>query len=104
MKLEENRDIWMGRVKEFKASNLSQVAWSRDNGINVSALRYWLKKLNDSSIVTRESPSIVEFASVSIAEDNTSPIVVEINSIRISITNNYDEILLLKVINTLRKI
>lgn len=105
MKLDENRKIWMGRVEEFKASNLSQIAWSKENGINVSALRYWLRKLSDSNIVTKEPSSVVEFATVSITEiDPVSSIVIEINGIKVSLTNNYDEILLLKVISTLRKI
>ncbi|MSU02996.1 IS66 family insertion sequence element accessory protein TnpA [Tissierella pigra] len=105
MKLEENREVWIRRVEEFKASNLSQVAWCRENGINVGGLRYWLRKLNGSGISTKESLSVVEFASVSITEDNSfSPIEIEINNVKLSITNNYDEILLLKLINSLRKI
>ena len=70
LKLDENREVWIKRVKEFKASNLSQVAWSKENGIKISALRYWLRKLSNSDTSTKESPSIVEFASVSITEDN----------------------------------
>lgn len=105
MKLEENKEIWIERVKEFKASNLSQVAWSKVNGVNVSGLRYWLRKLNHANILTPEAVSIVEFASVSITEDNSfSPIQIEINSIKLSISNNYDETFLLKLINSLRKI
>lgn len=105
MKLEENREIWLGRVKDFKASKLSQVTWSRETGISVSGLRYWLRKLNSSDLPAKESPSPVEFASVSITEyKSLSPLVIEINKVKISLTNNYDEALLLKVINTLRKI
>ncbi len=105
MKLEENREIWIKRVEAFKASKLSQVAWSRENGINVSGLRYWLRKLNDSNLDTKESTSLVEFASVSITEVNClSPIVIEINNVKVSLTNDYDEAFLLKLINTLRKI
>lgn len=105
MKSEENKEVWIRRVEEFKASNLSQGAWSRENGVNASNLRYWLKKLNDSNTSTKETPSIVEFAAVSITEDNyLSPIEIEVNNIKISITSNYDEILLLKLINSLRKI
>ena len=40
-----------------------------------------------------------------ITEEESFPsVVLEIKDIKLSITNNYDEILLLKVINTLRKI
>lgn len=105
MKLEDNREIWKKRVEEFKASNLSQVAWSRENGINVSALRYWLRKLSDRATSTTESLPVVEFAAVSITVDKIfSPIEIEINNIKISITNNYDEALLFQLINSLRKL
>ena len=105
MKLEENREIWIKRVEEFKASNLSQVAWSKENGIKVSGLRYWLRKLNGSATLAKESLPVVEFAEVSITGDRIfSPIEIEINNIKLSITNNYDEVLLLELINSLRKI
>lgn len=105
MKLEENREIWIQRVKEFKTSNLSQVTWCRENEINTGALRYWIKKLDSSNIPTNESSPIFEFASVSLAGSNTSSsIEIEINNIKLSITNNYDEVLLLELIRSLKKL
>lgn len=105
MKLEENREVWEKRVEEFKASNLSQVAWSKENGVNVSGLRYLIRKLNKPNISTRESLPVVEFAAISITEDKIfSPIEIEVNNVKLFITNNYDEVLLLKLINSLRKI
>ena len=105
MKLEENRELWVKRVEEFKTSNLSQVAWSRENRVNVSGLRYWLRKLNGPATYAKESLPVVEFASVSITEDRIfTPIEIEINNVKLSITNNYDETLLLKLISSLKKL
>jgi len=105
LKLDENKEIWLKRVEEYRSSGLSQKTWCEENGVKATSLRYWIMKLNKSQSVTKLNDSPVEFASVSITEEESFPsVVLEIKDIKLSITNNYDEILLLKVINTLRKI
>ena len=105
MKLEENREIWLRRVEDFKASKLSQVAWSRENSVSVSSLRYWLRKLKEPESSILKSPEPALFASVLITEDKSDfPLVIEVSNIKISLANNYDETLLLKLIKTLKKL
>lgn len=106
MKLNENKELWIQRVGEFKSSNLSQTTWCAENDIKVSSLRYWLKKLDTKSVVEPDNSSDgFEFASVSITEDQTSiAVTLEIKDVKISITNDYDEGLLLKLIKTLKKL
>lgn len=106
MKLEDNREIWVNRVNDFKSNNLSQTTWAKNNGINVSALRYWLKKLDNSKVTNVESSSApFEFASVSITGNEFfSSVVLEIKGVKLPVTGDYDEILLLRIIKTLRKL
>ncbi len=105
LKLDENRELWIKCVEEYKSSGLSQKSWCEQNSVKATSLRYWIMKLNKGQSVTKLNDSPIEFARISITEEESFPsIVLEIKDIKLSITNNYDEILLLKVINTLRKI
>lgn len=106
LKLEDNRENWINRVNDFNASNLSQTTWAKNNGINVSALRYWLKKLDNSNGTSLEgSLTPFEFASVSITGKESLPsVVLEINDVKLSITDDFDETLLLRIIKALRKL
>lgn len=106
MKLNENREIWVQRVDDFKSSNLNQTDWSKANGVSVSTLRYWIRKL-DGKLTTKpvDDSSEFEFASVSITEEQAGPtIILEVKDVRLSITNDYDEMLLLKLVKTLMKL
>jgi len=104
LKLDENREIWIKRVEEYKSSGLSQKTWCEENGIKATSLRYWVMKLNNKS-ATRLNDSSIEFASVSITEEQSFPaVVLEIKDVKLSVTSNYDEILLIKLIKTLKKL
>ena len=100
MKLNENREIWISGVKDFRTSNLTQKAWCEKNNFKVSALRYWLRNLEEASNIDSgnvDSPGF-EFATVSISRDFSSAVILEINSVKLSLTNDYDEILLIRLI------
>lgn len=104
LNLKQNREIWIKRVEEFNSSNLSQTAWCKENGIKPSSLRYWLGKINNKRAVKSDDSSI-ELASISIIKNSDSkPIALEIKDVKLSLTNNYDEMLLLKLLKTLRKL
>lgn len=106
MKLKENREVWINRIKDFKSSNLTKKEWCQKNDIKISTLRYWMINLDGGSNanLADTTPSTVEFASVSITPDYSSAVVLEVNNVRLSITNNYDEMFLLRLIKTLKKI
>lgn len=106
MKLNENREIWVNRVKDFRASNLTQKAWCEKNSLKVSALRYWLKNLDEAYSIdsgNSNSPGF-EFATVSISRDFSPAIVLEMNGVKLSLTNDFDETLLLRLVTTLKKL
>lgn len=106
MKLNENKEIWIKHVEEFKSSNLSQTSWCLENNIKVSSLRYWLRKLDNNSFIKPDNSSdAFEFACVSITENQASPTVtLEIKDVKLSITTDYDEMFLLKLIKTLKRL
>ena len=106
MKQNENKEIWVRRLEEFKSSALTQRAWCKNNGINVSTFKYWLQKLDSDAIAKLDySSDGFEFASVSITEDQSYPVMtLEIKDVKLSITNDYDEMLLLKLVKSLKKL
>lgn len=106
MKLNENKELWAQRVEEFKSSNLNQTTWCTEKEIKVSSLRYWLRKLDPKSVANPDNLSDgFEFTSVSITETQmSSALTLETKDIKLSISNDYDEMLLLKLIKTLRKL
>lgn len=87
MKLNENKELWIQRVEEFKLSNLNQTTWCAENNIKVSSLRYWLRKLDTKSVVNPSNSSDeFEFVSVSITGDQTAmAITLEIKDVKLSI-------------------
>ncbi len=106
LKLDEKREMWVKHVDEFKSSSLSQKVWCEEKRINVNTFRYWLKKIERTTI-THSDNSLEEFelASVSIMKGNSYPkVTLEIKDVKLSITDDYDELLLLRLIKTLKKL
>lgn len=104
MKSDENREIWMKRIEEYRASGLSQKTWCEESGVKATSLRYWIMKLNKTKSIIEPDDSPIEFASVSITKESFPAIVLEIKDVKLSINNNYDEVFLLNLIKTLRKL
>lgn len=44
---EETRQVWLLRINHLAESGLSQREWCKENGIAVSTLRYWIRKLRE---------------------------------------------------------
>ena len=44
---EEQRQLWLSRISDLVDSGLTQLEWSRQKGISVSTLRYWIRKLRE---------------------------------------------------------
>ena len=106
LKLDEKREIWANRIEEFKTKNLSQKAWCEEQGLNVNTFRYWLKKLEGTAVAHSDNFSDgFELASVSIMKDSHCPeVTLEVKDVKLSITEDYDEMLLIKLLKTLRKL
>ena len=49
MSNEQKRELWNERIQAFRASGLSQKAWCEEQGLQVSQLGYWLRKLRSET-------------------------------------------------------
>ena len=106
MKIDESREIWTSRVSDFKSSNLTQKAWCEKNDIKVSTLRYWIRKIRSAASTPEEDSGFCgfEFASVCVSEASAPALVMEINGVKLSIAEDFDEMLLIKLVRTLKKL
>lgn len=106
MSLNDNREIWISRIDDFKSSNLTQKAWCEKNDVKISTLRYWIRKLSytEYAAATDSGFSEFEFASVSISKESSPSLVLECKDVKLSIAEDFDEPLLIKLLRTLRKL
>jgi hypothetical protein len=51
----EKRKIWRGRIKAWKASGLTRVAWCKREGICISTLDYWRRQIEPTEAVAESS-------------------------------------------------
>ncbi|MGY0219169.1 IS66 family insertion sequence element accessory protein TnpA [Endozoicomonadaceae bacterium StTr2] len=74
--------LWEQRLKEWKASGLSQVEWCRQQNLNAHQLTYWKLKLQTQSpghqnklipLITTQPQSSIE----------NSPVIVHLGSVRL---------------------
>jgi len=97
----ENRELWLQRVEDFHASGLTQAQWCQTQGVGVTALRYWLRKLKEES--TDEAPEWVQLnvTDKAVNSPTDASIKVHVGSFRIDICQGFEQSLLLDVIKTL---
>jgi len=62
-----NLQVWKLRISGFNESGLTQEKWCEENGIKLSALRYWIKKLRYDEM-TNNTP---EWLRVNVTADNS---------------------------------
>ena len=103
MSKNENKENWLNLVKKYETSGLSQKAFCEKNNLKLSSFSYWVSKASNPSD-KKDYKEEFEFASVSISQEISSAIAVEVSGISISVSADYDEILLLRLIKTLKKI
>ncbi|AHM57335.1 hypothetical protein EAL2_c20550 [Peptoclostridium acidaminophilum DSM 3953] len=101
MSLNDNREIWVSRIDEFRSSNLTQKAWCEKNDVKISTLRYWIRKLSytECSVSNDSGFSGFEFASVSISKEYSPPLALEFKDVKLSIAEDFDETLLIKLLS-----
>jgi hypothetical protein len=102
-----NDEIWKVNIEEYRKSGLSQRVWCKNKEYKVSTLRYWINKFNKNIVLdTPESNAIVmATVKVSSTDTNVSPIVIETpTGLKVHISENFDEELLVKVINIAKRV
>jgi len=104
MSKNENKENWLNLVKKYETSGLSQKAFCEKNNLKLSSFRYWVSKASSNPSDKKDYKEEFEFASISISQEISSAIAVEASGISISVSGDYDEILLLRLIKTLKNI
>jgi hypothetical protein len=102
-----NKETWVTAIQEQQVSGKTQKTWCLENNVNIHNFAYWKKRMSTTSNqeATIESGSAFEWASV-IIENNTSTsrLEIKVGAVSIYLESDYDEQLLVKLINTLKMI
>jgi hypothetical protein len=99
----EKRSLWRAHLKAWERSGLSQVDYCRRNNLKDTQFTYWKIKLY------KEKSEQVNFAPVpvhilkdqSIKDSDDSGLCVQVGTIQIRLSNNFNTASLLKVVSTL---
>lgn len=92
------RKEWEDRVAEYSRSNLSAREWCEQNGFSLSQLRYWLKRV-------RESSENSGWACVEIVERDEckAAVSIHVGPARIEVLSGFDPSLLSEVLQVVTK-
>ena len=110
MNLKENRKLWIKRVKEYRKSGMKAKEWCAKEGVNKSALSYWVTKLNKEnntqSKKTKEAST--QWLSINVVEEEKTikkpSIDIKIGLASIEVENGFDKNLLLDVLGVLKSL
>ncbi|MGG1553388.1 IS66 family insertion sequence element accessory protein TnpA [Paenibacillus ferrarius] len=104
---EQRRKDWSARLKDYRASDLSMVAWCDANQVTKEQLKYWIRKLKvvhleaDGPISPSWVPLKVSDSIQSITPE--SSLIVRIGSAQIEIRPGFDPRLLREVVQSLEE-
>lgn len=98
---EEKREMWKKRIEDFRCSKLSQREFAQRNGIAVNTLQNWLKKIKPGP----EAPTETQWLEVKTAtpERKSAAMILEIDGVRIAVTEDYNPEFLKSVVRTLKQ-
>lgn len=96
----ERRGEWQARVAEFRASDQSVAAWTKEHGIKAHQLYYWLKRLAP----TNETERATQWLSVSVSPGSTpvsNRIHVQVGKAVVEVQPGFDTVLFTEVVRSL---
>ena len=98
---EEKRELWKQRIEDFHGSKLTQKEFAKRNGIVVNTLQNWLKKIQSEP----EAPTETQWLEVKTAtpERKSAAMILEIDGVRIAVTEDYNPEFLKSVVRTLKQ-
>ena len=94
-----NDQIWQQRVQEMRCSGLSQKEWCKQNGVSVSTLRYWIRKLDSSTTSSALSGWMTLESHPDVFEHDDSDIILHYAGIKMIFTRTADRELSRKLIH-----
>lgn len=102
----ELRELWEGRVADFRASGQTAQAWCSERGISLHTLRYWLRKVGNDNQSGSTEPA--KWLSVEITGEQTHQPVVSgggmvvcVGDARVEVYPGCNLVLLREVVQTL---
>lgn len=98
---ESKQEIWRKRIEDFRTSGLTQRQYASDLGVRIRTLQYWNTKYGQAT----EHSSEIRWMEVKAAEASrkTAGILLEIDGVRIAVTEDYSPTLLKSVIQILKE-
>lgn len=98
------QELWRLRINDYRSSGLTALEWSSRNSFSISALRYWITRLNKKQ-PSQEGNSKPVFAELPILTATSflgaAPITIHMGMIRIEITDSCHPDLLSNLIGIL---
>ena len=99
------QEIWRLRINDYRSSGLSALEWSSQNSFSLSALRYWITRLNKNQL-SHEGDSKPIFAELPMRAAasflGAPPVTIYMGTIRIEIMDSCHPDLLSNLIGILR--
>ena len=99
---DKRRQDWTLRVADYKASGLTMSAWCTANRRSKESLKYWLRKLKDTS--PTPSPTSTNWLPLTVTNlpvPDVSPIIVRVGQATIELCSDFDPHLLRKIVHAL---
>ncbi|WP_127573241.1 IS66 family insertion sequence element accessory protein TnpA [Paenibacillus xylaniclasticus] len=99
---DKHRQDWALRVADYKASGLTMSAWCAANSLSKESLKYWLRKLRNSSPTSSSTATNwLPLTVTSLAAPDASPIIVRIGQASIELRPDFDPYLFRQIVHAL---
>lgn len=93
----QKQELWNERIKDFRASGLSQKAWCEQEGFNAGQLGYWLRKLQAAT----EAPNHSRWVNIEAIAPSGSGISLRIGNVVLEVERGFDQKVLADVVRSL---
>lgn len=101
---EKLRKEWEQRIARYKTSGMTQSKWCEANDLSYHQFKYWLKRVNTSSIKVEESNS--KWIPISIDDDlhhgNNNSLQIKVGQVTVEVKPDFNPLFLVNVVKALQ--
>lgn len=103
MRKSNNNEEWKKLISDYQSSGLTYRAWCEKNNKSLSALHYWLKKLNQTE---SNNQSEQQWVSISLKEQAIKhpAIILKIDNITIEILEGFNKSVLTDILSIVQQL
>ncbi|KJE27986.1 hypothetical protein LG52_3146 [Geobacillus kaustophilus] len=98
----ELRREWEQRIADYRASGLTRAKWCQQNGFKDHQLKYWIKRIEGSTVPSKPSTTWTSVVMVDPSSDNESSIQVKIGECSIEVKQGFNPSLFADVVKVLK--